>query len=86
MVDDIIITENGNLEERNDRDRHIVVLKCKNFKSFDLRDHYDLKEIMKVFDRPLDYRVNSIKDPIRSCSHISSLHLGDYGTHKNNAA
>ena len=86
MVDDIVITENRNMEERDDRDTHIGVLKSRNSEFFDSRDHYDLEEIMKVFDRPLEYGVNSIKDPIRSCSHISSLHLGDYGTHKNNAA
>ena len=86
MVDDIIITENRNIEERDDRDTHIGVLKSRNSECFDSRDHHDLEEIMKVFDRPLEYGVNSIKDPIRSCSHISSLHLGDYGTHKNNVA
>ena len=34
MVDDIIITENGNIEETDDRDRHIGVLKGKNSNFF----------------------------------------------------
>ena len=86
VVDDIIITENRDIGERDVRATHIRVLKSTNYEFFDSRNQYDLKEIMMVFDRPLDYGVNSIKDPIRSCSHISSLHLGDYGNHKNNSA
>ena len=86
MVDDIIKTENRDIGERDVRATHIGVLKTTNYEFFDSRNQYDLKEIMMVFDKPLDYGVNSIKDPIRSCSHISSLHLGDYGNHKTNSA
>ena len=81
-----IKTENRDIGERDVRATHIGVLKTTNYEFFDSRNQYDLKEIMMVFDKPLDYGVNSIKDPIRSCSHISSLHLGDYGNHKTNSA
>ena len=39
----------------------------------------DLRLLLNVFDHPLRYNINTIRDPIRQCSNIASVHLGDYG-------
>ena len=38
----------------------------------------DLKLLLNVFDNPIRYNVNMIRDPIRQCKRISSVHLGDH--------
>ena len=39
----------------------------------------DLRLLLNVFDHPVKYNINAIRDPIRQCKRISSVHLGDYG-------
>ena len=38
----------------------------------------DLMVVLNALDCPSRYSVNAIKDPIRKCGNISSIHLGDY--------
>ena len=42
----------------------------------------DLMMVLNDLDCPSKYSVNAIKDPIRKCGNISSIHLGDY-EHRN---
>ena len=45
----------------------------------DEKSRNDLRLLLNVFDHPVRYSINTIRDPIRQCKRIASVHHGDYG-------
>ena len=85
MVDDTESREHDNSSHssRNNTrsnlvpsDGQVTVCKSKNVTAPQTVD--SLKSVLDSFDCPIKYNINRIKDPIRKCNNISSIHLGDY--------
>ena len=72
-TDDILI--NGNYNDSSLRD----ACDKTNDSTNEEKSMNDLRLLLNVFDHPMRYNINAIRDPIRQCKRISSVHLGDYG-------